>query len=93
MRERGGAADAQQEFFLLPENVPVLRLWGQVQGQWLHGMAGPTGLAWAGVRAHPAVARIPRGRRRRLLAGLAEMEGAWLAERGRIAAQKRNQPC
>lgn len=81
------------EFHLLRCNLPVLRLWGLVQTQWVHGMAGPTGFNWPSLRSHPAVARIPRGRREALLEGLADMEGAWLAERARIAAEKRNQAC
>lgn len=93
-RARGFAADDERPVFhLLPENVPVFHLWGEVQGQWVHGMAGPTGFNWSSLREHPAIARIPRGRRKQLLAGLADMEGAWLAERARIAAQKRDQPC
>lgn len=93
MRQRGAEPAARPEFHLLPENVPVLRLWGAVQSQWTHGMAGPTGFAWHSIREHPAVQRIPRGRRAALLAGLAEMETAWLSERARIAAEKRNQAC
>lgn len=93
MRQRGGVVDGRQEFCLLPENVPVLRLWGDLQSQWVHGMSGPTGFNWASVREHPSVGCIPRRRRARYLDGIAEMEGAWLAERARIAADKVNQHC
>jgi hypothetical protein len=85
--------DIRPEFHLLPENVPVLQLWGAVQTQWVHGMSGPTGLNWNSLRQHPAVACIPRGRREGLLQGLADMESAWLAERARIASEKHNQAC
>lgn len=78
----------QKLFYLLPENVPVLSLWWQVQTQWVHGMAGPTGFNWPSLRQHPVVVRIPRHRRERLLSGLADMEEAWLAERARIAEEK-----
>lgn len=90
-RQRGAAVDGRLPFYLHPENVPVFRLWGQVQTQWVHGMAGPTGFNWPSLREHPAVVRIPRRRREQLLAGLAHMEGAWIAERARIAAAQRDQ--
>lgn len=91
MRRRPAAPTAKRVFWLFPENLPVLRLWGQVQSQWVHGMAGPTGFNWPSVRQHPAVCCIPRARRERALQGLAEMEAAWLTERNRIAAEKRSQ--
>lgn len=86
----GSDGSNRPEFHLLPENVPVFRLWGRLQTQWVHGMAGPTGFSWASLRAHPAVTQLPRRRREALLQGIADMEGAWLAERGRIAAEKRH---
>lgn len=93
VRARGVEQEGVCEFHLLPDNVPVFRLWGQLQTQWMHGMAGPTGLNWQSLRQHPDVTRIAQGRRERLLQGVAEMECAWLAERGRIAAEKRNESC
>lgn len=69
----------------------MLRLWGRVQSQWVHGMAGPTGFNWVSLRQHPAVTSVPKCRREKLLQGLAEMEAAWLIERNRIAAEKRSQ--
>ena len=69
------------EFCLLPENVPVLRLWGAVQTQWAHGSMGPTGFQWNSLRAHPDVRAIPSPEREPLLRGLAVMERAWLAQR------------
>ncbi|KQY83650.1 DUF1799 domain-containing protein [Pelomonas sp. Root1444] len=68
-------------FVLLPENVPVLRLWGAVQTQWAHGPLGPTGFQWHSLRLHPDVRAIPAADREPLLQGLAVMERAWLAQR------------
>lgn len=94
MRSRGVAdqLDARPAFHLHPANLPVLRLWGPLQSQWRHGMAGPTGLDWQGVRAHPAVVCTPRRLRERHLAGIAAMEQAWLAEHARRAAEQRELP-
>ena len=90
MRAAGVVAE-RLEFHLLPCNVPVFHLWCQLQTQWVHGMAGPTGFNWQSLREHPAVQRIPRGRRADLLDGIADMEAAWLSERARIAEAQRNQ--
>lgn len=90
MRQAGIVVE-RPEFHLLPCNVPVFHLWGHVQTQWVHGMSGPTGFNWQSLREHPAVQRIPRGRRAGLLEGLADMEVAWLAERARLAEEQRNQ--
>ena len=69
-----------QEFHLLPECVPVLDLFQAVQTQWRYGAAGPTGLDYSGVRAHPAFRRIPRAGREEMLDDLCVMERAWLAK-------------
>lgn len=71
---------------LLPENVPVLRLWSAVQTQWAHGPMGPTGFQWHSLRSHPDVRAIPSAEREPLLLGLAVMERAWLAQRHRMQA-------
>lgn len=82
-RERGAPAAERLEFCLLPEHVPVLQLWGELQTQWTHGPQGPTGFNWASLRAHPAVGQLPRAQRPELLDGIATMERAWLGERAR----------
>lgn len=80
-----------EEFHLRPENAPVLALWGQVQTQWRHGMAGPTGLDYQGVRASPAFRRIDAADREDLFEGVCIMERAWLAKRAEINKQEREQ--
>lgn len=77
--------DVRPEFRLWPEHLPAFGLWCAIQTQWRVGMAGPTGLDWQGVRAHPATRALPRQQRESVLADVACMESAWLAERGRIA--------
>jgi len=42
---------AQREAYLWPDNVKNWRYWQSVQTQWRTGMAGPTGLDYAGVRS------------------------------------------
>lgn len=81
--------DQRLEFRLWPEHLAVFVLWCSVRTQWRAGMSGPTGLDWCGVRAHPAARQLPRGERERVLADLACMEVAWLAERARLAQAKR----
>lgn len=85
-RQRGAAPVERPEFVLLPENVPVLRLWGAIQTQWAHGPLGPVGLQWNSLRAHPDVRSLPGAERERLLQGIAVMERAWLAQRHRMQA-------
>lgn len=84
------APDLRLEFRLWPEHLAAFSLWCAVQTQWRTGMAGPTGLDWCGVRAHPASRALPRQQRERILADLACMEVAWLAERARIAQANRS---
>lgn len=83
-------ADGREEFHLLPENVPVLGLWGAVQTQWRSGMAGPTGLDYPGVRACPSFLRIAEADREDVFEGVCIMERAWLAKRAKIEQAKRS---
>lgn len=78
------------EFHLLPDNWPVLGLWGAVQTQWYVGMAGPTGLNYPGVRASPAFLRIPEPEREDVFEGVCIMERAWLSKRAEIDKAKRS---
>lgn len=81
-------AAGPQLYHLWPEHVPVLELWSAVQTQWRVGMAGATGLDYAGVRASPAFQRLrPRRRAERIFAELCLMERATLEE----WAQRREQ--
>lgn len=83
-RARSVAPVERPEFHLLPDNVPVFQLWGEVQSQWVHGPMGPTGFSWHSLRAHPAVRRIAAAQREDVLQGIADMESAWLTARAAV---------
>lgn len=68
----------REVFHLWPEHVEAVVLWSRVQSQWRHGMAGPTGLDYAGVRASPAFRRLPRKDRERVFEDVCVMESAAL---------------
>jgi hypothetical protein len=71
-------------FYLWPEHVHALELWAGVQTQWRTGHEGnPTGLDYSGVRASPALRRLPRSRREAAFADVCIMERAWLEEAAR----------
>lgn len=78
-----GAADsaARQDdaaaYHLWPCNVCVWRLWLGVQTQWRSGMAGRTGLDYAGVRV-VVDRRMPRRQRGEAFDALCSMERAAL---------------
>lgn len=79
-----GSVPAAPVFVLLPDNVAVFNLFNRVQTQWRHGMAGPTGLDYAGVRASPAFRSIPRADREAILADVCVMERSWLSAAAEI---------
>lgn len=81
-RPEEAAGPAMEPFHLLPENVSILKLWMGVQTQWRNSFAGPTGLDYAGVRASPALRRVPRRKRERAIELLCAMERAVLDEWG-----------
>ena len=64
-------------WYLWPCNERVWRLWLSVQTQWRTGMAGRTGLDYAGVRV-PVDRRMPRRQRGEAFAALCSMERAAL---------------
>lgn len=66
-------------FWLWPQHVPALELWCAAQTQWRHGLGGPTGLDYAGVRASPTFEGMDGGERERAFADLCVMECAALA--------------
>lgn len=70
--------EAPPVFHLWPEHLPALALWSDVQTQWRVGMAGPTGLDYAGVRASPAFVALRRSKREKVFADLCIMEAAAL---------------
>lgn len=78
-------------FHLWPEHVAAFRLWQAVQTQFRWAAERPTGLDWQGVRAHPACWALPAEDRERVLADVAEIEPAWLAERNRRITQALNE--
>lgn len=51
MATAGVAGPAERTEYLWPDNVDAWRAWQSIQTQWRHGMSGPTGLDYAGVRA------------------------------------------
>ena len=70
--------------YLWPCNVAIWDIWCDLQTQWRHGMAGPTGLDYAGVRASPAFRSIPRADREAILADVCVMERSWLSAAAEI---------
>ena len=80
--EEAAPAHDDRVFYLWPELQPVLLAWVCVQTQWRTGMAGATGLDYAGVDAIVRTRRLARGRRRcaQLMADLQVMERAALDE-------------
>ena len=64
--------------YLWPEHVLLWQCWGRVQTQWRTGMAGATGLDYAGVRAALVLARVPRRKWAELFAGLQILESETL---------------
>lgn len=72
-------SDVQDVFYLWPCNVPVFRLWQQLQTQWRAGIAGYTGLDYASVIAYMRnVARVPSKHWDEAFSGLQAMEAAAL---------------
>lgn len=81
--------DKQPEFWLWPESVPCWALWHLVQTQWRTGMAGPTGLDYAGVEAVVRMRRLAEeGDLPDLIEGLQTMEVAALDEWARQAEKR-----
>lgn len=78
-------------FVLWPEHVEAFRVFQAVQTQFRWSDNRPTGLDWQSVRAHPACRAVRREDRERVLADVAEIEPAWLAERNRRITQALNE--
>ena len=89
LREGAAALPASDEpFYLWPEHLPAYNLWCAAQTQWRHGFNGPTGLDYAGVRAHMA-GRVARRHQARRLAELQCMERAALEAWGEMREARR----
>jgi hypothetical protein len=73
------------EFYLLPESIPIYRLWCDVQTQWRQSMNGDTGLDYSGVEAYMRMSQNPLRRSAETIHLLRVMESATL----RVAAERR----
>ena len=77
--------------YLWPCNVAVWDIWCDLQSQWCHGMAGPTGLNYAGVRAHlDELGLAPGEERSAVYAGIRAAERATLEACAELAEQEQD---
>lgn len=60
-----------------------------VSTQWRYGGAGPTGLDYHGIRAHPAFRSLRRSRREVVLAEVSIIERAWLQTAAEVRERER----
>ena len=88
------AEDADGTVYIWPENESAWQAFHQLHTQWRTGMAGATGLDYAGVRAHLELSGIGQRRMRALWPGIQAMEravlGVWEEERERQRQQREN---
>lgn len=77
--------------YLWPCNVATWNVWCDVQSQWRHGMAGRTGLDYAGVRAHLDELGLAGDDRRFAYDGIRAAERATLDARAELEAKKPKQ--
>lgn len=70
----------EDEFWLWPDNEDAFQLWLTLQSQWTIGMAGPTGLNYAGVEACMRMQGIRASRQREFFRLIQVMEQAALDE-------------
>jgi hypothetical protein len=73
--------------YLWPDCVPIWNHWQEVQTQWRAGMAGATGLDYAGVTAYLGAAEPDEEARREAFEAIRKAERAvlsvWAAKFGR----------
>lgn len=74
----GAAAGKPRTLYLWPCNVPAWHAWQGVRTQWREGMAGRSGLDYAGVRAYLDLQGIHGAERRTIFAGIQACEIATL---------------
>lgn len=76
----GKALRAEREVteYLWPDNVATWRCWTRVRTQWRVGMAGATGLDYAGVRAFLEEQGLDESTRREVFEGIQVCEAATL---------------
>jgi hypothetical protein len=80
LEEDEDAPPAQEppEFYLRTECVPLFSLWREVQTQWRHSFAGPSGLDYSGVEAYMRMSHNPLRRDPETIQMLRAMERATL---------------
>jgi len=71
-------APADETVYLWPDNVLAWSCWCGVQTQWRTGMAGATGLDYAGVRAYLDERQLSSKDRQACFAGIQACERATL---------------
>ena len=75
----------EDEVYLWPETVPIWNHWQEVQTQWRTGMAGATGLDYAGVMAYLGAVESDEEIRREAFSAIREAEravlSAWAAKK------------
>lgn len=87
-RARKSFGEAAVEFEVWPENWPALELFAAVSTQWRVGMAGATGLDYAGVLAAMEFYGVKPEERRARFEDLRIMERAALEAMAEKAARK-----
>jgi hypothetical protein len=81
--------------YLWPDNVRTWECWMSVQTQWRAGMAGATGLDYAGVRSALAIQGVRGAELREVFAGIQAAElatlSAWSAKRAEREARSQRE--
>ena len=72
------AVEPDTVLYLWPDNVVAWGVWCDVQTQWAHSPGGPSGLQYAGVRAHLDEMGFAGTERRDIYAGVRAAERATL---------------
>jgi hypothetical protein len=82
MQQLAAAAEPQDggghEHFIWPDNVQAWQCWQAVRTQWRVGMAGPTGLDYAGVLAYLRELGLLRSERREVFDAIQACEAEQL---------------
>ena len=72
------AVEPDTVVYLWPDNVVAWGVWCDLQTQWAHSPGGPSGLQYAGVRAHLDEMGFAGTERREIYAGVRAAERATL---------------
>lgn len=73
-----GGREQEDIVYLWPDNVVAWGVWCDLQTQWAHSHGGPSGLQYAGVRAHLDEMGFAGDERRDIYAGVRAAERATL---------------